>query len=300
MRTSRHSAGRSQRHQRGMAVIVAMLVVAIVAVIAAGLVLRQSTALRTLRGEQLRAQVGLAVDAALERAALQLREDAAQQVSTTTGAPWARPVALQSPLPVHLQLHDAQAVFNLRNLVDNGQADPHAQAVFERLCSAQGLAAATCAQLRAAVTARLAAGGALPRDTQALLMLASPQGDPAGLQALSRVTTVLPVRTLLNSNTSTAALLAAELPEIDAARLQAMLSERDAGRPLLNRGDIAWRLELTPVQSVEMQLGIHSEWFLADGSVQADAVQVPFQVLIWREHRDLGVRVQRMWTRIGT
>ena len=55
--------------QRGMAVIVALLVVALVAVIATALLTRQSAQLRALRAEQLRAQVRMAVDATLERAA---------------------------------------------------------------------------------------------------------------------------------------------------------------------------------------------------------------------------------------
>ncbi len=55
--------------QRGVAVIVALLVVALVAVIATALLTRQSAQLRALRGDQLRAQVRMAVDATLERAA---------------------------------------------------------------------------------------------------------------------------------------------------------------------------------------------------------------------------------------
>jgi general secretion pathway protein K len=299
MRAARPRARRSHRRQRGMAVIVAMLVVAIVAVIASGLVLRQSTALRTLRGEQLRVQIGMAVDAATERAAQQLRDDAAEQLTTVAGGGWARPIALQSPLPVQLQLRDAQAVFNLRNLVRNGRADTHAQGVLERICATRGVAPVTCGQVRDFMLTRIAGTGALPRDVQGVLALAAPDGDPGQLQSLAQVLTLLPRDTLLNANTSTAVLLAAELPDSDPSRLQALLGERDAGRYLLNRGDIEFRLKVPQAQMVEAQIGIHSEWFLAEGTVQADEARVPFQALIWREHRDMGVRVQRMWTRIG-
>ncbi|WP_185750289.1 type II secretion system protein GspK, partial [Stenotrophomonas sp. 278] len=242
----------------------------------------------------------LAVDAATERASQQLREDAAVQVTTVAGGPWSRPIALQSPLPVQLQLRDAQALFNLRNLVRNGRPDAHAQAVLERVCAQQGVAPAACAQVRDFVLARIGGGGPLPRDVHGVLALAVPEGDPGQMQALAQVVTLLPRDTLLNANTSTAALLATELPDTDLSRLQALLGERDAGRYFLNRGDIEFRLKVPQAQMVETQVGIHSEWFLADGSVQADTVSVPFQALIWREHRDLGVRVQRMWTRIGT
>lgn len=72
----------SSVRQRGMAVIVALLVVALVAVIATALLTRQSAQLRALRGDQLRVQVRMAVDATLERAAQQLREDVKEQLTT--------------------------------------------------------------------------------------------------------------------------------------------------------------------------------------------------------------------------
>lgn len=62
--------------QQGMAVIVAMLVVALVAVIATALLTRQAAQLRAVRSDQLRMQVRMAVDVTLERAAQQLRDDA--------------------------------------------------------------------------------------------------------------------------------------------------------------------------------------------------------------------------------
>lgn len=300
MRAARQRAGRSPQHQRGMAVIVAMLVVAIVAVIAAGLILRQSTALRTLRGEQLRVQVGVAVDAALERASLQLREDAAQRVNTLVDGTWSRPIVIQAPLPVEMQLHDAQAAFNFASLVRDGQPDHHAQRVLQRICEESGIGPAPCLHLRQFVMTRMMSGQAMPRDADALLAIALPEIDADHRQALAGHCVVLPLPTLVNANTSTLALLSAELPDSPLEQVRSVLAERDSGRYFLNAGDIAFRLRMTQAQAAETQLGVHSEWFLAEGRVQADAVSVPFQALIWREHRDLGVRVQRMWTRIGT
>lgn len=51
----------SSVRQCGMAVIVALLVVALVAVIATALLTRQSAQLRALRGDQLRVQVRLSL-----------------------------------------------------------------------------------------------------------------------------------------------------------------------------------------------------------------------------------------------
>lgn len=301
MNTARQRPGPGALQQRGMAVIVAMLVVAIVAVIAAGLIMRQSSALRTLRGEQLRAQVAMAVDAAIEHAAVELRADAAEQLTTVSTGRWARPILLRSPLPVQLQLRDAQAVFNLRNLVREGRPDLHEQAVFARLCSEQGLSPGECERVRRYVVARITGGGngSGPLPLQDIATHALPDSDLQRVQALQRVLALLPAATVLNINTSDAQVLAAALPAVSPARLQALLAERQQGHWFINSGDIAFRLQLTQAQMQAMRVGIHSEWFLATGQVQADDVRVDFQALIWREHRDNGVRIQRMWTRVG-
>ncbi|HDS1581930.1 TPA: type II secretion system minor pseudopilin GspK [Stenotrophomonas maltophilia] len=288
--------------QRGMAVIVAMLVVALVAVIATALLTRQSAQLRALRGEQLRAQVRMAVDATLERAAQQLREDVQEQLTTVRSGRWARPLRSQVPLPVQLQLVDAQSMFNLRNLLAHGRPDPEARRAFIALCAGQGLGQGACASAADHIQARLRDGdiqaqAPLPRES--LIEQAFAGADPVAVQALARRTVVLPAQTLVNANTSDSSVLQAVMPSVEPGRMQALLSERDGGHWLLNRGDIANRLQLSDAQMELVPLGIHSEWFLAVGQVQADDSVVDFRALIWREYRDDGVRVQRVWTRIG-
>ncbi|HFF3761685.1 type II secretion system minor pseudopilin GspK [Stenotrophomonas forensis] len=288
--------------QRGMAVIVAMLVVALVAVIATALLTRQSAQLRMLRGDQLRAQVRMTVDASLERASQQLREDAREQVTTVRDGRWARPLQSQVPLPVQLQLVDAQSMFNLRNLLAQGKPDPDARHAFIALCAGQGLGQGACAAAAEHIQARLRDGdiqaqAPLPRES--LIEQAFAGSDPVAVQALARRTVVLPAQTLVNANTCDLSVLQAVTPEVERGRLQALLGERDGGHWLLNRGDIANRLQLSSAQMALVPLGIHSEWFLAVGQVQADGQAVDFRALIWREYRDDGVRVQRVWTRIG-
>ena len=290
------------RRQQGMAVIVAMLVVALVAVIATALLTRQSAQLRALRADQLRAQVRMAVDATLERAAQQLRDDAREQLATVRTGRWARPLRLQAPLPVQAQLVDAQSMFNLRNLLSQGQADAQARRAFMTLCTGPGLGSGACAQAADHIQSRLRDGdlqAQAPLPREALVEQALAGADPLAVQALARRTVVLPAHTLVNANTTDLAVLQAVAPGTDPGRLQALLGERDGGRWLLNRGDIANRLQLGSEQMASMPLGIHSEWFLAVGQVQADGSVVDFRALIWREYRDDSVRVQRVWTRIG-
>ncbi|MGZ0028094.1 type II secretion system minor pseudopilin GspK [Stenotrophomonas sp. S4] len=288
--------------QRGMAVIVALLVVALVAVIATALLTRQSAQLRALRSDQLRAQVRMAVDATLERAAQQLRDDVKEQLTTVRSGRWTRPLTLQAPLPVQLQLVDAQSMFNLRNLLAHGRPDPEARRAFIALCAAQGLGQGACASAADHIQARLRDGDILaqaPLPRESLIAQALAGADPVALQALARRTVVLPAQTLVNANTSDLSVLQAVTPAVEPARLQALLGERDGGHWLLNRGDIANRLQLSNEQMAVLPLGIHSEWFLAVGRVQADGSAVEFRALLWREYRDDGARVQRVWTRIG-
>ncbi len=216
---------------------------------------------------------------------------------------WARPLELQAPLPVQLQLVDAQSMFNLRNLLAHGRPDPEARRAFIALCAgAGGLGQGACASAADHIQARLRDGdmqaqAPLPRES--LIEQALPGADPVALQALARRIVVLPAQTLVNANTSDLRVLQAVTPVVEPARLQALLGERDAGHWLLNRGDIANRLQLSNEQMAVLPLGIHSEWFLAVGQVQADGSAVDFRALLWREYRDDGVRVQRVWTRIG-
>ena len=154
---------------------------------------------------------------------------------------------------MQLQLVDAQSMFNLRNLLAHGQPDPEARRAFIALCVGQGLGQGACASAADHIQARLRDGdiqaqAPLPRES--LIEQALPGADPVALQALALRTVVLPAQTLVNANTSDLRVLQAVTPAVDPARLQALLGERDAGHWLLNRGDIANRLQLSNEQMV--------------------------------------------------
>lgn len=305
MRVRYGSVGPRQTRQRGMAVVVAMLVVAIVAVIAAGLVVRQSVGMRTLRGEVLQGQVQLAMDAALEHAALQVRRDAAEQITTVVGGRWALPIRLQQPLPVELQLFDMQARFNLRNLLLPGSVGLHERAVFVSLCTAQGDEQAQCARLADGIVHALqrrsssAAQRLLPAFSLGLPTWALQQAGVSGRPMLQDQAVLLPTPSMVNINTAGEAVAAAALPWAEHARLQVMLAGRDRGQWLAHRGDVAQRLALDVGQVEAMRINIQSEWFLARGQVHAEDRTVDFQALLWRQYLAEGVRVQTVWTRVG-
>ncbi|KAG0924119.1 hypothetical protein G6F32_014037 [Rhizopus arrhizus] len=160
-----------------------MLVVALVAVIATALLTRQSAQLRMLRGDQLRAQVRMTVDASLERAAQQLREDAREQVTTVRDGRWARPLQSQVPLPagpgrtarVHRPVRRAGAGAGRLRLCGRAHTGaparwrhPGAGAPAARIIDRAGLCGVGSAGRAGAGTAHRGAAGADPGQCQHL------------------------------------------------------------------------------------------------------------------------------------
>ncbi|KAF1016894.1 MAG: hypothetical protein GAK31_00153 [Stenotrophomonas maltophilia] len=154
------------------------------------------------------------------------------QLATVLQGRWAQPLQLQAPLPVHLQLVDAQGLFNLRNLLREGRPDSVAVASFVQLCTAQGLGRGECEAAVTYLQARLrddswSAQAPLPREDALQLALAG--ANATAVQALVQRTVMLPAHTLLNANTSDASIVAATVGSVEPARLQALLGERDRG-----------------------------------------------------------------------
>ena len=122
--------------QRGAAMLLAMLIVALVSSLAATMVWLQWRAMQVEVSERARSQAGWILLGALDWARLILREDGRTQGADHLGEPWAVPLA-EARLSTFLaadknntddapeaflsgQIADAQARFNLTNLVDQG------------------------------------------------------------------------------------------------------------------------------------------------------------------------------------
>lgn len=86
------SSSPQAQKQRGMAIISALLIAAVVAVIAAGMLTRQSVFTRSLEAEQSRVQGAAALLAGLELSRQVLRDTRQQDVLTRLDQPWAQPV----------------------------------------------------------------------------------------------------------------------------------------------------------------------------------------------------------------
>ena len=220
---------------RGAAVIAAMLVVAIAASLAAQVFERQQLSVRSIENRMDASQIRWIERAASDWARLVLRLDARTTSLDHLGEPWAMAIAQTELDPTVYggaragtkeakavltgQIQDAQARFNLRNLI---QADklsaPDLQAL-RKLLAALGL--------DAGLGEVIAAYAMSPGFGRAADLLLVPGFDQATYQRLERYVIVLPRRSALNVNTASAELLHAYLPGLDVAAAQLLIKRRE-------------------------------------------------------------------------
>lgn len=231
--------------QRGMAIISALLIVTVVAVIAAGLIARQSAFIRALESEQLRIQAGWMLRGGLEWSRQLLLEDSRRDPLTRLDQRWAQPMRglrlSSAELPFNGQLEDEQGKFNLRNLLVDQRPDLQERANFERLAGLLGVrpketrlivervldsyarlpAEAPPAETQPAGfdSGRETSPGAVLRALPARMPALRRLDDlarlgipPATLERLRPYVTILPETTWINGNTARAEVLAACVP----------------------------------------------------------------------------------------
>ncbi len=225
---------------RGAALLLAMIIVALVTTLAAGMVWQQWRAVQVESAERSRMQSVWILAGALDWSILILREDAradrsgGRQPVDHLGEPWATPLA-EARLSTFLaadrdnnadsgpeaflsgRIVDAQSRYNLRNLIVDGKLSvPEAQKL-ARLCDAAGvppaignvIAQGVQASWRATAEGAEALDGPLP--LQRFGHLARLGIDAATLRALQPFLDVLPKPTPLNLNTAPREALAAVL-----------------------------------------------------------------------------------------
>ncbi|WP_427184332.1 type II secretion system minor pseudopilin GspK [Bordetella bronchialis] len=135
------------RHQQGMAVIAALLVVGAAAVIASTMLRGQSERARLVQSERSRAQARWLLLGGVEWGRQILRETARHSPITSMDQPWALPIVdlrldppgESEPALLSGRIEDEQGKFNLQNLAVQGQVDPRQLVAFERLLQALNL-----------------------------------------------------------------------------------------------------------------------------------------------------------------
>lgn len=218
---------RMRRHERGAALLTAMVIVTLVATLAAAMVWQQWRAVQAETIERSRIQSAWILSGALDWARLILREDTRAGGPDHLGEPWAVPLAearLSSFLAVDKNntddapeaflsgtITDAQARYNLRNLFQEQEAKviPGELAILKRLCEAAGVADDVANRLATALAAADLGQGDAALMPQSIAQLGWLGFDDDTRKRLAPFVVLLPTRTPVNLNTASIDVIAA-------------------------------------------------------------------------------------------
>ena len=272
------------RPARGAALLVAMVLLSVVATLAAGMVWQQWRAVQVETAERSRHQSGWMLTGALDWARLILREDARSGKATSLNEPWATPLAearLSSFLAVDRDnnadsgpeaflagsITDAQARYNLRNLIVDNKVDPLQLAILQRLCTSAGLGPDTASTLADGLLAAMP-GDAGPLPPQQVADLVWLGLDAAVIDRLTAVVVLLPVATPVNLNTASREVLAAVVTGLDLGSADRLVQAR-VRTPLRSVADAVAIVGAGP-KLVERDVDVKSSYFEVRGRLRLE------------------------------
>ena len=250
-------------HQRGAALLTAMIIVTLVATLSAAMVWQQWRAVQIEVAERARLQSAWILSGALDWARLILREDAKSGGADHLGEPWAVPLAearLSTFLAVDKSnaedapdaflsgsIADMQSRYNLRNLVDNNQLVPIEVEAFKRLLKAINvtpeLADSIAAGLRDAQAPfdpgnPSAALPLMPKNASQLTWLGI---DEESVERMSSYVVLLPRRSAVNVNTAPKEVLLAAIDGLDPGTADRLVQHRQRS-PFKNLDEVRAQL----------------------------------------------------------
>lgn len=320
-------------HQRGAALLLAMLIMTLVTTLAAGMVWQQYRAIQVEAAERARTQAAWILSGALDWARLILREDGRNSAGVDhLGEPWAVPLA-EARLSTFLAadrdnnaalaenesldaflsgaITDAQARWNLRRLVDaEGKVVEAEVKTLQRLCDAAGATgdcalriANAVAQAWAPVTSD-AARSARALEPKRLAQLAWLGIDSDTLQRLEPFVDVLPdPLAKVNVNTASAEVIAAAVEGMSLGNAQRLVQERQR-TPLrdLNAPAAAAYFPVTLVRPIGEVVSVNTTHFIVQGRLRLEERVLEERSLVERRNNtELVVRSrERVNLRDGT
>ena len=290
----------ARRRQRGLALVTAVLIVAIVATIATSLALGQQIWIRQAQNFSDRAQADKVMDGALQFAMLILEKDLRDHPETDDlGEDWAKP---QMTRPVEGgtatgRISDAQGRFNLNSLLRKGVRSTPDIGVFRRLLQSlmlnDGALTDTLLDWMDA-DGETAAGGAediyyltlqppyrtANQRLQSVDELRLVRGfDAATVEALRPYVVALPEETAININTAGPEVLAALFNSLSLSAAKHLVEQRDKS-PFKDKAELERRAGQAPADKVEFD--IKSAYFLSRVDTRFGRLQRSRQALISR------------------
>jgi general secretion pathway protein K len=309
----------SRPAQAGAALLTAMVIVALIATLATSMIWQQWRAVQVEAAERARAQSAWILSGALDWARLILREDARNGGTDNLGEPWAVPLAearLSSFLAADTSntddapdaflsgaITDAQARYNLTNLVNGGQIDPLEVATMQRLCETIGVSADVATTIAAGLrdaspvaSPSPAASGAppvavaeapanpplLPRSVSQLSWFGI---DAETLRTLEPYVVLLPEKTFVNVNTASREVLVAAVAGLDLATAERILQSRQRV-PLKSAADLRALVPSLPAASFD-HIAVGSNFFEVRGRLRLGEVVLEQRSLVQRRGLDV-------------
>jgi len=286
--------------QRGAAVILALLSVALAAGLAAAVLGDFGRSLDSVAGRQDQAQARLLARGAVDWARNVLADDFKRTNVDHAKEMWAVRVP---PTPVGEgevggEIRDRSGLFNLNNLVPDGKADPIALAQFGRLLATLGVAPADAGRLAQAVVdwiGRSTTGeekngiassdaGDAPGANGSLLDAAELRlaagFDEALVHRLAPFVTALPAPSRINVNTAPAEVLAAVVTDLELNDARILVAERERAW-FRDLADFSARLP-PGAQPPETGLDVRSRHFAVIGRSGFGSAVVRMEVLLER------------------
>ena len=308
-----------RRAQAGAALLTAMVIVALVATLATSMIWQQWRAVQVEAAERSRVQSAWILSGALDWARLILREDARNGGTDDLGEPWAVPLA-EARLSTFLAadtsntddapdaflsgaITDAQARYNVTNLITAGQIDPVEMAAFQRLCETIGVSADVAATIAAdmrdaspvappppGASGTAPAPAATPPANPPLLPRSVSQLswfgiDPEALHALEPYVVILPEKTFVNVNTASREVLVAAVAGLDLATAERIVQSRQR-TPLKSAADLRALAPALPAASFD-HIAVGSNFFEVRGRLRLGDVVLEQRSLVQRRGLDV-------------
>lgn len=304
------------RHQqRGIAIIMALLLTTLAITIVSSLFWQQQVQVRSIENQRLQLQKQWVLIGAIDWSSLILRDDAKYSNIDALDEPWAAPLA-EVRLDQYLEnghantvmadaslsggISDAQARYNLTNLSTNGIINPIEVAAFKRLLINirlnPGLAQTTTNEITATQKKPASSNnqsGSQPMNlTQVDDLLAVPGFTPEILGQLKDFVIFLPRATPVNVNTASTEVLSARIDGL-ALPLAAALVARRSTASFHDIAEFNNRLPKNLLPAPSGAVSVMSNYFLVNGKVRMNRAELEMQALIERN----GASTRLIWIR---
>jgi len=286
-----------------------MIIVTLIATLASAMVWRQYRAVQIEAADRARAQAAWILQGALDFGRLILREDARGNQSEPVdhlGEAWATPLA-EARLSTFLaaeaantddgpeaflsgSLSDAQALYNLRNLVTGDKVPPAEQRTLERLCDSAAVPPGTASLIIDRLRASFSSGGdagstALrPKSLDQLTWLGLSSDTVDRLRPLM---TLLPSPTPVNLNTAPREVIAALFDGLDLASAEQLVRARQV-KPLRTVQDAKAFFPESVVISSE-RAAVASTYFIVNSRLRLDERVLEERALVQRRGLEMVV-----------